>query len=127
MPSNKDMSNLPRFKRKIQKAIKDAPLSSNNELDNAKQLLYHLYNTGRVDGKDIDDSIVEVECTWQQLSNLIKEIIKGNEKMVFGNTYPVFKSLEEYIEHVALIRKILRDEQNKVATNLGFNIGKEVE
>lgn len=45
------------------------------------------------------------------LLKLISEEVIAKRDMTFNNTYPVFSSLEEYMEHVATVREVQRKEQ----------------
>lgn len=46
-----------------------------------------------------------------KLFKLISEEVIAKRDMTFDNTYPVFSSLEEYMEHVATVREVQRKEQ----------------
>lgn len=56
------------------------------------------------------------------ISEEIKAVINHKNDMTFSDKIPTFDNLEEYIAHVALIRKTLRTELLTEARNRGHNV-----
>lgn len=72
------------------------------------------------------DGETDILANQRQLAHkqIYKEmlgVIDQEKDLFFDKTYPVFNSLEEYIDHVILLRKTLRAEQ-RLALNKLFGM-----